>query len=94
MIHAPSARPSDPVRVVVEDVPELVERVRAAARRAAATARAVELVHPVLTEGGRHARARVMRRMDEALDVVRSAAPGVEVRVGGPVEIPQPRSAP
>ena len=92
MIHAPAPHPPGPVRVVVEDVPELAERVRVAARRAHASARAVELVEPPVPECDHAARARVIRRMDEALGVARRAAPGVEVRVGAPIELPRPRS--
>ena len=91
MTHAPAPGPPDPVRVVVEDVPELDDRVREAARRAHESDRAVELVEPVVDEGDHAARARVIRRMDEALTVARRAAPGVEVRVGAPIELPHPR---
>ena len=94
MSHAPAPRPPDPVRVVVEDVPELEERVRAAARRAHESARAVELVEPAVAEDDHAARARMIRRMDEALAVARRAAPGVEIRVGGPIELPRPRDMP
>lgn len=94
MSHAPAPRPPDPVRVVVEDVPELEERVREAARRAHESARAVELVEPAVAEDDHAARARMIRRMDEALAVARRAAPGVEIRVGGPIELPRPRDMP
>lgn len=92
--HAPAPRPPDPVRVLVEDVPDLAERVRAAARRARASARAVELVEPFVPPCDHAARAGVIRRMDEALDVARRTAPGLEIRVGGPIELPRPRRTP
>lgn len=91
MTHAPAPRPPDPVRVVVEDVPELGDRVREAACRAHESGRAVELVEPVVAEGDHAARARLIRCMDEALTVARRAAPGVEIRVGVPIELPHPR---
>ncbi|KRE97490.1 hypothetical protein ASG76_01870 [Nocardioides sp. Soil774] len=87
-----AARPSDPVRVLVDDVPELGERVREAARRARETDRAVELVEPDLAVDDHEGRARRCRRMDEALAAVRDAAPGVEVRVAVAVDLPRPRS--
>ena len=94
MPHAPAPRPPDPVRVLVEDVPDLAERVRVAARQARASARAFELVETAVPECDHAERARVIRRMDEALDVARRAAPGLEIRVGGPIELPRPRHTP
>ncbi len=91
MNHAPAPRPPDPVRVVVEDVPEIQDRVTEAARRARESDRAVELVEPVVAAWDHPARARMIRRMDEAVAVARRAAPGVEVRVGAPIEVPRPR---
>lgn len=91
MSHAPAPRPPDPVRVVVEDDPGLEERIREAARRARETGRAVELVEPALAEDDHPARARLCRRMDEALELVRSATPGVEVRVAVALDLPHPR---
>ena len=91
MPYATAPRPPDPVRVLIEDVPDLAERVQVAARQARASARAVELVEPVVPERDHVARAGVIRRMDEALDVARRAAPGLEIRVGGPIELPRPR---
>lgn len=93
MPYAPAPRPPDPVRVLVDDVPDLAERVRVAARRARASARAVELVEPAVPACDHVARARMIRRMDEALDVARRAAPGLQVRVGAAVELPRPRGA-
>ncbi|MCP3423046.1 hypothetical protein [Nocardioides pinisoli] len=93
MPYAPAPSPPDPVRVLVEDVPDLAERVRVAARRARASARAVELVEPTVPACDHEERARVIRRMDEALDVARRAAPGLQIRVGSPVEPPRPRRA-
>ena len=89
--QAPVARPTGPVRVVVEDVPDLDERVREAARHARDTDRAVELVEPAIDEHDHEARARLCRRMDEALGTVRGAAPGVEVRVAVAIDLPRPR---
>lgn len=94
MRHAPAHRPPDPVRVVVEDVPELEDRVRDAARRAQRSERAVELVEPVVAEDDHAAKALAIRRMDEALAVARRAAPGVEIRVGTPIALPRPRPTP
>ena len=94
MIHAPAPRPPDCIRVVVEDVPELEDRVREAARRAHESDRAIELVEPVVAERDHAARARMIRCMDEALAVARRAAPGVEIRVGVPIDVPRPRTAP
>ena len=91
MTHAPAARPHDPVRVVVDDVPELDDLVREAARRARDSDRAVELVEPAVPECDHAARARMIRLMDEALEVARREAPGVQVRVGVPIELPRPR---
>ena len=91
MAHAPAPRPPDPVRVVVEDVPGLDERVREAACRARESARAVELVEPFVAEGDHAARARLIQLMDEVLQVARCAAPGVEVRVGVSIEVPRAR---
>lgn len=90
MTHAPAPSPPDPVRVVVEDVPGLEDRVSEAARRAHESGCAVELVEPVVAENDHADRARMIRRMDEALAVARRAAPGVEIRVGGP-KLPDPR---
>lgn len=91
MKHAPAPRSPDPVRVVVEDVPAIEERVKEAARRAQESHTAVELVEPFVAENDHAARARMIRRMDAALAVARRAAPGVEIRVGGPIELPRPR---
>jgi hypothetical protein len=91
MTHAPAARRPDSVRVVVDDVPELDDLVREAARRALSSDRAVELVEPAVPECDHAARARMIRLMDEALEVARTAAPGVQIRVGSPIELPQPR---
>jgi hypothetical protein len=94
MKHRPAARPPDTIRVVVEDVPELGQRVSEAARRARDSGRAVELVQAGVAEDDHEARACVIRCMDEALATARRAAPGVEVRVGSPIELPRPRAAP
>ena len=94
MTHAPAHRPPDAVRVVVEDVPDLDDRVRSAARRAHASERALELVEPSIALGDHAARARMIRHMDEALEVARQAAPGVEIRVGAPIPLPRPRATP
>ncbi len=91
MTHAPAPRPPGAVRVVVDDVPEIADLVEQAARRALGTHRPVELVEPPVPQGDHAARARVIRRMDEALGVARRAAPGVEVRVGAAIELPRPR---
>ena len=91
MPHAPAPRPPDCVRVVVDDVPELDDLVREAARRALHSDRAIELVEPVVPETDHAARARMIRLMDEALEVARREAPGVQVRVGNPIELPRPR---
>ncbi len=93
MRHPPGPSPPDPVRVVIEDVPDLEDRVRDAARRAHDSDRAVELVEPVVAESDHAARALMIRHMDEALAVARRAAPGVEIRVGLPVTLPRPRDA-
>lgn len=85
--------PPEPVRVVIEDVPALEDRVREAARRAHDSGRAVELVEAVVADNDHEARALMIRRMDEALAVARRAAPGVEIRVGVPVTLPRPRGA-
>ena len=79
---------------MVEDVPELEGRVRDAARRAHESDRAVELVEPFVAGSDHAAKARMIRRMDEALTFARRAAPGVEIRVGVPVDLPRPRGAP
>ena len=89
MTDAQDVSPSDPVRVVVEDVPGLDDRVREAARRAFESRRPVELVEAAVDADNHAARARVIRCMDEALLVARRAAPGVPVRVA--IELPQPR---
>ena len=91
MVRTPAPRPPDTVRVVVEDEPDVVDRVREAARRAQASDRALELVEPAVPACDHAARARVIRRMDEALDVARRVAPGLPVRVGAPIELPTPR---
>ncbi len=91
MDHAPPPHTPAPVRVVVEDVTDLEERVGDAARRARARHRAVELVEPFVAECDHAARAQLIRRMDAALEVARRAAPGVEIRVGGAIELPRPR---
>lgn len=93
MRHPPAPSPPDPIRVVIEDVPDLEARVSEAARRAHESDRAVELVEPVLAASDHAARALMIRRMDEALVVARRAAPGVEVRVGPPITPPRPRDA-
>jgi len=94
MNHRPVPRPPDTVRVVVEDVPDIEERVHRAARRAHETHRAVELVPARVVEGDHAARARMSRCMDEALAAARRASPGVDIRVGVPIELPRPRNAP
>lgn len=96
MTHAPAPGPPAPhrpscVRVVVDDVPELDDLVREAARRAQLSDRAIELVEPAVPESDHAARARMIRLMDEALEVARREAPGVQVRVGNPIELPRPR---
>ena len=91
MNHAPAVRPGGVVRVVVEDVPELAERVREAARRAREHECAVELVDPGAAENDHAAKARMLRLLDEALEVARLSEPGVQVRVGVPIELPRPR---
>lgn len=91
MVQAPAPRQPDTVRVVVDDVPGIAERVRAAARRAQASDRVLELVEPAVPECDHAARARMIRHMDEALDVARRAAPGLPVRVGVAIELPSPR---
>ena len=91
MPHARAPRPPDCVRVVVDDVPELDDLVREAARRALHSDRAIELVEPAVPEADHAARARMIRLMDEALEVARREAPGVQVRVGNPIELPRPR---
>lgn len=90
MTYAPAPRPPDPVRVLVEDVPGLEDRVGEAARRAHESGCAVELVETAVAEDDHAAKARMIRRMDEALTVARRAAPGVEIRVGAP-RLPHPR---
>ena len=94
MRHRPVPRPPDRVRVVVEDVPDLDERVSEAARRARESGRAVELVQTVVAEDDHAGRACLIRRMDGAVATARRAAPGVDVRVGAPIELPRPRPAP
>lgn len=91
MDHAPPPPSPATVRVVVEDVGDLEERVSAAARRARDCHRAVELVEPFVAACDHAGRAGLIRRMDVALAVARRAAPGVEVRVGGATELPRPR---
>ncbi|WP_224274742.1 hypothetical protein [Nocardioides lacusdianchii] len=91
MDHAPPPPAPATVRVVVEDVCDLEERVSAAARRARECHRAVELVEPFVAECDHAGRAGLIRRMDVALAVARRAAPGVEIRVGGAIELPRPR---
>jgi hypothetical protein len=91
MAHAPAPRPPDTVRLVVDDVSGLARLVEDAARRARESDRALELVEPAVPACDHAARARAIRRMDEALDVARRAAPGVQVRVGSPIELPAPR---
>ena len=95
MSPATAPRPSGPtpVQVVVDDVPDLHERVSEAARRALARHRAVELVEPYVEECDHAARAELSRRMDVALTVARRSAPGVEIRVGAHVGVPRPRGA-
>lgn len=94
MNHRPVPRPPDTVRVVVEDVPDLEERVRTAARRARETDRSVELVQAGVDTDDHAARARLIRCMDEALATARRAAPGLDIRVGAPIDIPHPRARP
>ena len=94
MTSTPAPRPFDSVRVVVEDVPELDDMVREAAHRALESDRALELVESAVPPRDHAARARVIRCMDEALDVARRTAPGVRVRVGAPIELPRPRHSP
>ena len=92
--RATAPHPPHTVRVVVDDVPELDDLVEEAARRALASDCALELVEPPVSECDHAARARVIRRMDEALDVARRTAPGVPVRVGAPIALPRPRHSP
>jgi hypothetical protein len=96
MDRAAPDHPIDSVRVVVDDVPELDEAVRQAARRASALDCVLELVESPTGGDDHAARARVIRCMDEALEVARRTAPGVPVRVGAPIELPghAPRPAP
>lgn len=93
MRPAPAPRPPTPapVQVVVEDVPDLDERVRDAARTARSHHRAVELLEPFVDECDHAARAELIRRMDAALEVARRSAPGVTIRVGPHVGVPRPR---
>jgi len=91
MAHAPAPPPPDTVRLVVDDVAGLADLVREAALRALGSDRALELVESAVPACDHAARARAIRRMDEALDVARRAAPGVQVRVGAPIELPSPR---
>jgi hypothetical protein len=93
MTRVPAVRPTGCVRVVVDDVPDLDEVVREAARRAQASDRALELVESPVRASDHAGRARVIRCMDEALDVARRTAPGVPVRVGSPIELPRPRQS-
>jgi hypothetical protein len=88
---APAPRQLDSVRVVVEDVPDLDDLVREAAHRALESHRALELVEAAVPPRDHVARARLIRCMDEALEVARRTAPGVPVRVGAPIELPRPR---
>jgi len=53
----------------------------------------VELVDPGVAEDDHAAKARMLRLLDEALEVARLSEPGVTVRVGGPIELPRPRGA-
>lgn len=94
MKHPPVPPPPDTVRVVVEDVPDIEQRVIEAARRARDSGRAVELVEGRVAEGDHEARACVIRCMDEALVTARRAAPGVDIRVGTPTGLPRPRAEP
>ena len=91
MTSSTTPRPFDSVRVVVEDVPELDDLVQEAAHRALESGRPLELVEAAVPLRDHAGRARVIRCMDEALDVARRAAPGVPVRVGAPIELPRPR---
>lgn len=91
MAHAPAPPPPDTVRLVVEDVSGLADLVREAALRARRSDRALELVEAAVPATDHEARARAIRRMDEALEVARHVAPGVQVRVGAPIELPSPR---
>ncbi len=91
MAHAPAPHPPDTVRLVVDDVPGLAHLVEEAARRARESDRVLELVEPAVPACDHVARARLIRRMDEALGVARRAAPGLPVRVGAPIELPAPR---
>lgn len=90
MKNRPATRPPDTIRVV-EDVPELGQRVSEAAGRARQSGRAVEFVQTGVPEGDHEARASVIRCMDEALATARRVAPGVDVRIGSPIELPRPR---
>lgn len=92
MNHRPVPRPPDTVRVVVEDVPDIEERVRTAARRAREVRLSLELVQRGVATDDHEARACLIRRMDEALAIARQAAPGVDIRVGVPIEQRHPRS--
>ena len=92
MNHATASRPPDVVRVVVEEAPDLEDRVRDAALRAEESECVLELVEPVVADRDDHAaRARAIQWMDEALSVARRTAPGVPVRVGPPAGVPRPR---
>lgn len=93
MSPATAPRPPAPVQVVVDDVPDLDERVSEAAQRALECHRAVELVEPFVDERDHAARAELSRRMDIALTVARRSAPGVEIRVGAHLGVPRPRGA-
>ncbi len=94
MRHPPASSPPDPIRVVIDDAPDVQDRVSEAARRALDSDRAVELVEPIVAENDHATRALMIRRMDEALAVARRTAPGVEVRVGVPTTLPRPRGEP
>lgn len=91
MNRAPAVQPPHVVRVVVEDVPGLADRVREAARRAREHDCAVELVDPGVAENDHAAKARMLRLMDEAVEVARLSEPGVQIRLGVPIELPRPR---
>lgn len=89
-----ACRPSHPVRLVVDDVPELDDLVEQAARRALQSDGPLELVEAAVPDCDHAARARMIRCMDQALEVARRTAPGVPVRVGAAIELPPPAHSP
>lgn len=90
----PATAPAPPasVRVLVADVPDLDELVADATRRAAALEQAVELVEPPVPDDDHGARALLDQRMDRALQVARTSAPGTPVRIARRPAVPHPRS--